>query len=148
MSMVKICYHTDTQEGWSYTLLELPRHFANANAAKICNKFILNRLAPAENPMLSYNQNGFRRGRCTVSQTLSLRCVIEEIKRLNKDLSQQMATRHSLTSRAGVIQGDNLASFLFVIVLDYVLRLSFDSINNQVTGSEIAPSWSPVRLKM
>ena len=81
--------------------------------------------------MLSHNQNGFRRGRSTISQLLSLRCVTEEIKRLNKELSQQMARPHSLTLRAGVLQGDNLASFLFVIELDYVLRLSFDSIKRQ-----------------
>ena len=47
-----------------------------------------------------------------------------------------MARPHSLTFRAGVLQGDNLASFLFVIVLDYVLRLSFDSINDKVRTSK------------
>ena len=47
-----------------------------------------------------------------------------------------MARPHSLTLRAGVLQGDNLASFLFVIELDYVLRLSFDSIKDKVRTSK------------
>lgn len=106
------------------------------NAAKIYNTFLLNHLVPAGNPMLNHNQNGFRRGRSSISQILSFHCVIEEIKRLNKELSQQMARPHSLTSGAGVLQVFNLASFLFVIVLDYVLRLSFDSINHKVRASK------------
>ena len=31
---------------------------------------------------------------------------------------------------AGVLQGDTLAPFLFILVLDYVLRISLDSNNN------------------
>lgn len=106
------------------------------NAAKIYNTFLLNRLVPTGNPMLNHNQNGFRRGRSAISQILFFHCVIEDIKRLNKELSQQMARPHSFTSRAGVLQGFNLASFLFVIVLNYVLRLSFDSINDKVRASK------------
>ena len=86
--------------------------------------------------MLNHNQNGFRRGRSAISQILFFHCVIEEIKRLNKELSQQMARPHSFTSRAEVLQGFNLASFLFVIVLNYVLRLSFDSIKDKVRASK------------
>ena len=38
---------------------------------------------------------------------------------------------------AGVLQGDTLAPFLFIIVLDYVLRLSLDTINDK--GLQIHP---------
>ena len=38
---------------------------------------------------------------------------------------------------AGVLQGDTLAPFLFIIVLDYVLRLSLDTMNEK--GVEIKP---------
>ena len=38
---------------------------------------------------------------------------------------------------AGVLQGDTLALFLFIVVLDYVLRLSLDTINDK--GLQIHP---------
>ena len=38
---------------------------------------------------------------------------------------------------AGILQGDTLAPFLFIIVVDYVLRMSVDKINN--SGLEIQP---------
>ena len=41
---------------------------------------------------------------------------------------------------AGVLQGDTLAPFLFIIVLDYVLRLSLDTINDK--GLQIHPRHS------
>ena len=47
-------------------------------AAKIYNKFLLNRLIPFVGPILCKNQNGFRRGRSTLSQILFLRRMIEE----------------------------------------------------------------------
>ena len=47
-------------------------------AAKIYNKMILNRLVPFIDPILRKNQNGFRRGRSTLSQILCLRRIIEE----------------------------------------------------------------------
>ena len=56
-------------------------------AAKIYNKLLLNRLVPAVDPLLRNNQNGFRRGRSTISQILSLRRIIEEMKRLNKEFT-------------------------------------------------------------
>ena len=33
--------------------------------------------------------------------------------------------------QAGVLQGDTLAPFLFVLILDYVLRISVDSLNSK-----------------
>lgn len=61
--------------------------------------FLLNRLVPTENPMLRHNQNDFRRGRSAISHLLSLRSLIEENKRLNKETSQQMPGLRSLTSK-------------------------------------------------
>ena len=56
-------------------------------AAKIYNKMILNRLVPFVEPLLRNNQNGFRKGRSTLSQILSLRRVIEESDAAKKDLA-------------------------------------------------------------
>ena len=56
-------------------------------AAKIYNKLILNRLVPFVEPLLRNNQNGFRRGRSTLSQILCLRRLIEESKACKTDLA-------------------------------------------------------------
>ena len=42
---------------------------------------------------------------------------------------------------AGILQGDTLAPFLFIIVVDYVLRMSLDRISQN--GLEITPRRSP-----
>ena len=153
-------------------------------AAKIYNKLLLNRIVPAVDPLLRKNQNGFRRGRSTISQILALRRIIEEMKRLDKDFTicfvdfrkafdsidrevmfkilplygipqpivaaiQALYTDTQATVitpdgetaffniEAGVLQGDTLAPFLFIIVLDYVLRLSLDKINDK--GLQLLP---------
>ncbi|KAI8498644.1 hypothetical protein Bbelb_238460 [Branchiostoma belcheri] len=153
-------------------------------AAKIYNKLLLNRIVPAVDPLLRRNQNGFRRGRSTISQILSIRRIIEEMRRCNKDLvllfvdfrrafdsidrntmfeilhlygipppiieaikslytntTATVVTSDGETSpfevTAGVLQGDTLAPFLFIVVLDYILRLSLDSM--QEKGLEIQP---------
>ena len=36
---------------------------------------------------------------------------------------------------AGVLQGDTLASYLFIICLDYVLRMSIDSMKKKTVSS-------------
>ena len=142
-------------------------------AAKIYNKLILNHLIPHVDPILRMNQNGFRKGRSTIAQILTLRRIIEEMNRHNKvvvicfvdfkkafDLINREAmfeilplygipdevvkairslytnTKATVITpdgetdffniEAGVLQGDTLAPFLFIIVLDYILRLSFD----------------------
>ena len=144
-------------------------------AAKIFNKLLLNRIVPAVDPLLRPNQNGFRRGRSTIAQILSLRRILEEMKRLNKEVTLcfvdfskafdsisretmfEILPLYGIPSKivdaimclytnatatiispdgetepfdisAGVLQGDTLAPLLFVIVLDYVLRLSLDNI--------------------
>ena len=53
-------------------------------AAKIYNKLILNRLRPKLEPILRKNQYGFRPGRSTLGQILTLRRFIEEISFCNK----------------------------------------------------------------
>ena len=153
-------------------------------AAKIYNKMILNRLVPHVEPLLRKNQNGFRRGRSTLSQILCLRRIIEECKLSNRDLALVFVdfskafdsidrnkifeilklygipdqiisaikvlytnTTSTVLSpdgetspfsiEAGILQGDTLAPFLFIIVVDYVLRMSVDTISNN--GLELSP---------
>ena len=153
-------------------------------AAKIYNKLILNRLLPKVEPLLRKNQNGFRAGRSTLSQILSLRRIIEEITNCNKeavfifvdfskafdsidrakmfqilalygipkpiiDAIRVLYTNTSSTVLtpdgetnpidilAGILQGDTLAPFLFILVLDYVLRQSLDL--NNTSGFQIHP---------
>ena len=52
-------------------------------AAKVYNKLILNRVQPHINPLLRGNQNGFRKGRGTISQILAIRRIIEGVKAKN-----------------------------------------------------------------
>ena len=134
------------------------------------------------------NQNGFRAGRSTISQILTLQRIIEEsansnlnaalvfidfskafdsvdrskmfeilglygvptqiietIKILYTDTSATILTPNGGTSsfpiKAGILQGDTLAPFLFIIVVDYVLRMSVDQINDM--GFQIQPTRGP-----
>ena len=138
-------------------------------AAKIFNKMILDRIRPHLDPLLRINQNGFRAGRSTLSQILTLRRLIEGINAkqlpavltfvdfskafdsihrgklveilkaygiptklveainiLYKDTVAQVLTPDGETDFfdviAGVLQGDTLAPYLFIIALDYALR--------------------------
>ena len=138
-------------------------------AAKIYDKMILKRLQPFIDPILRPNQNGFRKGRGTIGQILTLRRLIEGIKAKNLkavltfidfrkafdsiDRSQLMKilkaygipekivkaieimytdTQAKVLSPdgetdyfeilAGVLQGDTLAPYLFIIAIDYVMR--------------------------
>ena len=156
-------------------------------AAKIYNKLLLNRLVPFVEPLLRNNQNGFRRGRSTLSQILCLRRIIEESEACKKDLAvvfvdfskafdsvdrdkmfeilqlygipnkmiaaiKVLYTNTAATILtpdgesdpfsilAGILQGDTLAPFLFIIVVDYVLRMSVDKINSK--GLQITPQRS------
>eukprot|EP00111_Clytia_hemisphaerica_P009882 TCONS_00028945-protein len=54
-------------------------------AAKIYKKLLFNRIVPILDPLLRRNQNGFRMGRSTLSQILSIRRILEEMRKLNKD---------------------------------------------------------------
>ena len=143
-------------------------------AAKIYNKLLLNRIRAEVDPILRKNQNGFRPGRSTLGQILTLRRIIEEITFCNKtaalifvDFSKAFDSVNRDTMfeilelygipveiiaaikvlytntqatvltpdgetepfdiLAGILQGDTLAPFLFIIVIDYVMRTSVDS---------------------
>ena len=162
--------------------LTLPTNYRGISllsiAAKIYNKLILNRLRPKLEPILRKNQNGFRPGRSTLGQILTLRRIIEEITLCNKtaalifvDFSKAFDsvnrekmfeilglygipteiidaikvlysnTRSSVLTPdgetdqfdilAGILQGDTLAPFLFIIVIDYIMRTSIDTINGK-----------------
>ena len=52
-------------------------------AAKIYNQLLLNRIRPHLEKVLRKNQNGFRQNRSTVGQILTIRRLIEEIKKKN-----------------------------------------------------------------
>ena len=136
---------------------------------KAVNLMLLNRIQPVLDPILRPNQNGFRPGRSTTAQILTLRRIIEGVKARNLpavitfiDFSKAFDSIHRgkllkillaygippqlvaaigkiyedtqarvlspdgetefFRIRAGVLQGDTLAPYLFIIVLDYVLR--------------------------
>ena len=67
--------------------------------------------------------------------------LIDAIKILYTDTSATVLSPDGETEAfdicAGILQGDTLAPFLFIIVLDYVLRMSVDKINDN--GLEIHP---------
>ena len=67
--------------------------------------------------------------------------IISAIRVLYTDTSSTILTTDGETPpfsiNAGILQGDTLAPFLFIIVVDYVLRMSVDSITNK--GFEIQP---------
>ncbi|XP_066928231.1 uncharacterized protein [Clytia hemisphaerica] len=147
-------------------------------AAKIFNKLLLQRIVPVLDPLLRKNQNGFRKGRSTLTQILAIRRILEEMRKLNKDAficfvdfkkafdsisrvkmfeilklygipeklisairALYVSTKAKVITadgdtdifdiHAGVLQGDTLAPFLFIIVLDYVLRISVDLSNDK-----------------
>ena len=144
-----------------------------AQAGKIYNLLLLYRIRPKMEPILRKNQNGFRLGRSTIGQILTVRRILEGVKSkslsaclLFVDFSKAFDTIHrgklcevllaygipqeivnaiamlykdsksmvrspdgdtdffKITS--GVLQGDTLAPYLFVICLDYALRISAD----------------------
>ena len=70
--------------------------------------------------------------------------IVETIKALCTNAKATVITTDGETAffgiKSGVLQGDTLAPFLFIIVLNYVLRLSLDSINDK--GMQIHPRWS------
>ena len=53
---------------------------------KIHNKLVVNRLIIQVDPILRLNQNGFRKGRSTIAQVVTLRRIVEEMNRYNKDV--------------------------------------------------------------
>ena len=159
--------------------LTLPTNYRGISllpiAAKIYNKLLLNRIRSEVEPILRKNQNGFRPGRSTLGQILTLRRIIEEITFCNKtaalifvdfskafdsvnrdtmfeilelygipkEIIEAIKVLYTNTQAtvltpdgetdpfgilAGILQGDTLAPFLFIIVIDYIMRVSVDSI--------------------
>ena len=86
----------DKPDLWSYmNIIPVPKSgdLSNTNnyrgisliciIAKLYNRLILNRIRCVIDPMLRYNQNGFRPKRTTVAQVLALRRIIEGVKANN-----------------------------------------------------------------
>ena len=67
--------------------------------------------------------------------------IISAIKVLYTNTTSTILSPDGETSpfsiEAGILQGDTLAPFLFIIVVDYVLRMSVDTISNN--GLELSP---------
>lgn len=157
--------------------------------AKMFNKMILNRIRTVINPRLRMNQNGFRPGRTTVAQILTLRRIIEGVKANNlpaiitfidfkkafdsihrakmikilkaygippnllraidqmyRCTKARVSTPDGDTEQfdisAGVLQGDTLAPFLFIIVLDYAMREALADGREEELGFTITPKRS------
>ena len=157
-------------------------------AAKLYNRLILNRIRPALEPHMRYNQNGFRPKRTTTAQVLALRRIIEEVRKnklpsvmvfidfkkafdtINRQKMIKILTAYGIPTRiiqaisdmyrntrarvqtpdglteefqikTGVLQGDTLAPYLFIIVLDYALRKAIGDKGNEL-GFTIKPRQS------
>ena len=147
-------------------------------ASKNYNSLLLNRLSKYMEPILRRNQKGFRKGRSTFPQILSLRRIIEETRIANRKASivfvdfskafdnvNRSAMLHILSmygipenfikaiktmydnpstfvvtsdgptdafkTTSGILQGDTLAPYLFIIVVDYILRQSMDKASDK-----------------
>ena len=149
---------------------------------KLYNRLLLNRIRDHIEPLLRYNQNGFRPGRGTREHILALRRIIEEVINFQlpcvisfidfskafdcifrshlpdilasygfpsliikaimslyintkaKILTPEGATLEFLTN-LGILQGDVLAPLIFIIVLDFILRLSVSSTDGIKIGN-------------
>ncbi|XP_072046990.1 uncharacterized protein [Amphiura filiformis] len=180
LNLIPIPKSGDLREGKNYRGICL-----SSIVAKTFNRLLLNRIRTYLDPVLRFNQNGFRPGRSTVSQILALRRIIEEVKNNNLnaavifiDFKKAFDTIHRgkvldimraygvperlvaaigcmyhhtiahVTSpdgvtkdfeiQAGVLQGDTLPPFLFIVVLDYVLRKAMEG-NEERLGFTLEP---------
>ena len=66
-------------------------------------------------------------------------CLVRAITSLYKDTSARIQTAHgptdSFRTSSGVLQGDTLSPFLFIMMIDYVLRCSL----SESLGFEVSP---------
>ena len=76
--MVPIPKAGDLSKGGNYHGIEL-----GSIVLKTYNRMILNRIRPEIDGKLWINQNGFRKGRTTISQIIALRIIIEDGKEFN-----------------------------------------------------------------
>ena len=99
-------------------------------AAKIYNALLRNRIEPKIDNILKKNQNGFRRNRSSISQILTIRRILEGVRAKNTEVKVRSPDGDTeyFDIVVGVLQGDTLAPYLFIICLDYVLKTSIDKI--------------------
>ena len=157
--------------------------------SKTFNRMLLNRIRDHVDPLLRFNQNGFRQGRGTVGQILALRRLLEGVQArklpavltfvdfrkafdsihrgkmckillsygIPEKIVSAISNMYDTTKarvispdgeteefdiQAGVLQGDTLAPFLFIIVLDYCLRQAIPEDKAQELGFTITPRQS------
>ena len=142
--------------------------------AKVYNRMILNRSRQHLDPKLHINQNGFRPGRSTVAQILTLGRILEGVKYKNlpavltfvdfrkafdsihrgklmeilkaygvpKEIVKAIEVLYVNTTAqvlspdgesdffniyAGALQGDTFAPYLFIVALDYAMRIAIQN---------------------
>ena len=113
---------------------------------KIYNKLLLNHNVPAVDPMLSNNQSGFSKGRFTISHMLSLRHVIEKMKRLNKEFTIcfvdfQLSWWSPFISEKWTLWDALCYLWLIICSLIFVFVLQF---SKELTGVFVQMGQSPV----
>ena len=157
--------------------------------SKTFNRMLLNRIRDHIDPLLRFNQNGFRQGRGTAGQILALRRLLEGVQArklpavitfvdfrkafdsIHRGKMCKILSAYGIPAKivsainnmykttlakvispdgeteifqihAGVLQGDTLAPFLFITMLDYCLRMAIPDDRANDLGFTIKPRQS------